>query len=138
MNFIKKETLVKVISCVFYEISKNTFFTEHLWATASQSSVGKTNTLFQWTKFMYKSWSLNQCSTINLTQAIETNGGQVINEKNLLWVLARMQHVAKQIIPNWTGFNHFRCKQSVQENIGCLPTTNTLVMRMATIHEMLC
>ena len=87
---------------------------------------------------MYKSWSLNQCSTINLTQAIETNGGQVINEKNLLWVLARMQHVAKQIIPNWTGFNHFRCKQSVQENIGYLPTTNTLVMRMATIHEMLC
>ena len=111
MNFIKKETLVKVISCVFYEISKNTFFTEHLWATASQSSIDKTNTLFRWTKFMYKSWSLNQCSTINLTQAIETNGGQVINEKNRLWVLARMQHVAKQIIPSWTGFNHFRCKQ---------------------------
>ena len=34
-NFIKKETLTKVFSSEFYEISKNTFFTEHLWATAS-------------------------------------------------------------------------------------------------------
>ena len=30
-NFIKKETLAQVLSCEFYEISKNTFFTEHLW-----------------------------------------------------------------------------------------------------------
>ena len=29
-NFIKKETLVQVFSCEFWEISKNTFFTEHL------------------------------------------------------------------------------------------------------------
>ena len=29
------ETLEKVFSCEFCEISKNTFFTEHLWATAS-------------------------------------------------------------------------------------------------------
>ena len=34
-NFIKKETLAQVFSCEFYEISKNIFFTEHLWATAS-------------------------------------------------------------------------------------------------------
>ena len=33
-NCIKKET--QVISCKFWEISKNTFFTEHLWATASK------------------------------------------------------------------------------------------------------
>ena len=32
-NFIKKETLAQVFSCEFFEISKNTFFTEHLWAT---------------------------------------------------------------------------------------------------------
>ena len=32
---IKKETLAKVFSCEFCEISKNTFFTEHLWATSS-------------------------------------------------------------------------------------------------------
>ena len=42
-NFIEKETLAKVFSCDFYEISKNTFFTEHLWTTASKSV---TNTLF--------------------------------------------------------------------------------------------
>ena len=34
-NFIKKETLVEAFSCEFCEISKNTFFTEQLWATAS-------------------------------------------------------------------------------------------------------
>ena len=34
-NFIKKETLALVFSCEFCEISKNTFFTEHLWATAA-------------------------------------------------------------------------------------------------------
>ena len=34
-NFITKETLAQLFSCEFWEISKNTFFTEHLWATAS-------------------------------------------------------------------------------------------------------
>ena len=34
-NFIKKETMTKVFSCEFCEISKNTFFTEHAWANAS-------------------------------------------------------------------------------------------------------
>ena len=37
-NLIKKETLAQVFSCEFYEIYKNTFFTEHLWATASFNS----------------------------------------------------------------------------------------------------
>ena len=36
-NFIKKEALVLVVSCEFREIPKNTFFTEHLWTTASIS-----------------------------------------------------------------------------------------------------
>ena len=36
-NFIKKETLEKVFSCEFCKISKNTFFKEHLRATASTS-----------------------------------------------------------------------------------------------------
>ena len=35
-NFIKKEVLAQVFSCEFYETSKNTFFTEHLWSTASE------------------------------------------------------------------------------------------------------
>ena len=37
-NFIKKETLTQLFSYEFCEISKNTFFTEHLWATASKTS----------------------------------------------------------------------------------------------------
>ena len=35
-NFIKKEILAQVFSCEFCIISKNTFFTEHVWATASE------------------------------------------------------------------------------------------------------
>ena len=34
-NFIKKETLTQAFSCEFCEISSNTSFAEHLWATAS-------------------------------------------------------------------------------------------------------
>ena len=34
-SLIKKETLAQVFSCGFCEISKNAFFTEHVWATAS-------------------------------------------------------------------------------------------------------
>ena len=34
-NFIKKETPAQVFSCEFCEITKNTFFTEHLLATIS-------------------------------------------------------------------------------------------------------
>ena len=34
-NFIKKETLAWVLFYEFYEISKNTFFTEHIRVTAS-------------------------------------------------------------------------------------------------------
>ena len=33
-TLFKKETLVQVFSCEFWEISKNTFFTEPFWATA--------------------------------------------------------------------------------------------------------
>ena len=35
--FIKKGTLTQVFSCEFCEISKNIFFTEHLWTTASKT-----------------------------------------------------------------------------------------------------
>ena len=38
VHFIKKEPLVQVFSCEFCEISKNTFFTEHLWTTASKET----------------------------------------------------------------------------------------------------
>ena len=38
-NFIKKETLAQVFSCEFWEIFKNTFFTEHLRATTFASAL---------------------------------------------------------------------------------------------------
>ena len=41
-NFIKKEILTilwSLISCQFCEIFENTFFTEHLWAPASATSI---------------------------------------------------------------------------------------------------
>ena len=34
-KLIKKETLAQVFFCGICEIIKNTFFTEHLWTTAS-------------------------------------------------------------------------------------------------------
>ena len=37
-KFIKKETLAQVFSWEFCEILKNTFFTEHFWATGSDVS----------------------------------------------------------------------------------------------------
>ena len=43
----KKETLAQAVSCEYCEISKNTFFAEHLWATASglqKFAVGKKKT----------------------------------------------------------------------------------------------
>ena len=36
---LQKETLVRVFSCEFCKFSKNTFFTEHLWTTASIGSL---------------------------------------------------------------------------------------------------
>ena len=36
-NFIRKETLAQVFSSEFCEITKNTFFTEHVWATLTNS-----------------------------------------------------------------------------------------------------
>ena len=35
-NFVKKETLVQMLSCEFCEILKNTFFIEHLWCLLQQ------------------------------------------------------------------------------------------------------
>ena len=36
-NLIEKESLTQMFSCEFWKISRNTFFTEHLWTTASES-----------------------------------------------------------------------------------------------------
>ena len=48
-NFIKKEALTQVFSCEFFKISRNTFVTEHVWATASENLTVKNN---------FENWSL--------------------------------------------------------------------------------
>ena len=40
------ETLAQVFSCEFCEISRNTFLTEHLWATASITTIKKSLSFF--------------------------------------------------------------------------------------------
>ena len=45
-NFIKKETVEQVFSCEFYKNFKNTFFTEHLRATAIPNVELKVRTFF--------------------------------------------------------------------------------------------
>ena len=41
--FFKKETLAQVYSCEFCEISKNTFFREHVWTGAFVSQTQRHN-----------------------------------------------------------------------------------------------
>ena len=52
-NFIKKETLAQVFSCESWDIFKNTFFTEHVWAIASVISLPEKpeESKFSWSKF---------------------------------------------------------------------------------------
>ena len=61
--FIKKGPLVQVFSSGFCEIFKNTFFTEHLWTTAS----GYSRTLFHGYLLYHftalpETWMFIQCS----------------------------------------------------------------------------
>ena len=82
LKLIKKETLTKVFSCEFYEISKNTFFTEHLWKSASivsprkiikvapqvkkiQEELGSANIHPE--SFFVKFWDLNPVSMLQLS-----------------------------------------------------------------------
>ena len=44
-NFIKIEFMAMVFSCEFCEISMNTFFTEHVWVTASTLSLKRQKSL---------------------------------------------------------------------------------------------
>ena len=50
-NFIKKETLAQVFSCELYEISKNTFFTEHLRVTTSLAYQFVESSYYMWCPF---------------------------------------------------------------------------------------
>ena len=58
-NFIKKETLAQVFSCEFCEIFKNTFFTEHLWTTASVNTIAVSK-IKNFTFFLVKGQIINE------------------------------------------------------------------------------
>ena len=57
---MKIEALAQMFSCEFCEISKNTFFTEYVWATASV-----TETDSQFIKNYYSKYNMNLVSTIS-------------------------------------------------------------------------
>ena len=50
-NFIKKESLAQVFYCEFCEISKNTFFTEHLRIAASGEPLYQSGSYSNWSLF---------------------------------------------------------------------------------------
>ena len=61
-NFVKKETLTQVLSYGFNEISKNNFFTEDLWATASMEFIKRC--IFP-CSLNYKLWYLFMITSIS-------------------------------------------------------------------------
>ena len=79
-NFIKKETLAQVFSCKFCENSKNTFFTEHIWATASVNYQCWSNAVevcscrkcyFGREKFVSRKWGIDKTGmTVTLAESI--------------------------------------------------------------------
>ena len=64
-NFIKKESMAQVFSCEFCEISTNTFFTEHLWAIASEKLLSNVLLFSCWTDNNVYSWFYFQIVTKN-------------------------------------------------------------------------
>ena len=63
IKFIKKETLEKVFSSEFCEISKNTFFTEHLRTTASIHSFFRDQCCWSCLNTLKCFWKYNESKT---------------------------------------------------------------------------
>ena len=73
-NFIKKETKTQVFSCEFCEISKNIFFTEHLWWLLLCILQGKVELSSQNTftiKVISKFIKVKNCGTYWICQSID-------------------------------------------------------------------
>ena len=79
-NFIKKETRAQVFSCEFFKISKNTFFTEHLWTTAFQ----KVNPV-GWSDSKYFSVGFKEAS-FNEACPLQIEGCR--NKSQILWMIS--------------------------------------------------
>ena len=95
INFVKKETLEQALSCEFSDIFKNTFYTEHLWTTASAHSslvllskiyldirekIVTLLTLENWTLSLYKKKQLLRESFALSSEKIQALTG--LNEDN--------------------------------------------------------
>ena len=80
INFIKKEALAQVFSCRFCEISKNAFFTEHLWATASDPKrvlaasnfTKKESVIGYWLLMLLVSWEFEKFSRVLVITCLKT------------------------------------------------------------------
>ena len=86
----KKETLARVFSCEFSEISKNTFFTEHLRTTASAFSFSEAaNGGVLWKKVFLKiSQNLkeNTCGVQNFQEHLSFRTPlQLLGTANSVW-----------------------------------------------------
>ena len=62
LQSLKRNTLAQVFSFVFCEISKNTFFTEHLWVTASV--IMRRQNLSLQSTFLFKLYQPEKISTV--------------------------------------------------------------------------
>ena len=76
-DYIKKETLAQVFSCEFCAIFKSTFFTEHLWTTASEPKLTLVS-LFEGF-YLVRTFSL---TSINTPDILTTGSRQIYIQTN--------------------------------------------------------
>ena len=57
-TLIKKDTPAQMFSCEYYEVFKNTFFTEHLWTTASKFFGNQRRFSFLYSRSMVGSYKI--------------------------------------------------------------------------------
>ena len=62
-NFIKIDSLALMFSCECFDIFKNTFFTEHLWTTASESSYAMAKPFLQKQTNLLKQFTHDKCDS---------------------------------------------------------------------------
>ena len=72
-NFIKKETLAQEFSCEFCEISKNTFFTEHLWWLLLMFAILQIKTLYSCDKKLENVFVNLKIDLINVLHWFQVN-----------------------------------------------------------------
>ena len=79
-NCIKKETLPQVFSCEFCKISKNTFFTKYIWATASVTR-----------KFVLMSSATVKTECVCFHEILEAKAFNLKGKTRLYWNIADLE-----------------------------------------------